>query len=259
MSRDKSKDIRLLKVNSRVTDTRSVTMAYVLYEQEITRTNSEVTITSGIVPIVKNSPQGEDLLEERAQLGAAQSSNIFKKENKLICTVDLISHSIKFPHLNRYKVSKSYRGYGLSAYAMNEIAAILKESYPDFAIEPVHFSFTESEADVDRAAFFAFLEKFGFWFRFDGNDNNQGILNIERAEMLKIVPKKETITELEIAPFVKSLFDDRTTLNREISRIKTEFQEKNTVLNRFEKDQAITFLLNIIAALVLIILLMIFI
>ncbi len=68
--------------------------------------------------------------------------------------------------------------------------------------------------------FFAFLEKFGFWFRFDGEDNNKGILNIERAEMLKLAVKKDTVSELEIAPFMKSLFVDRTKQQEEITRIK---------------------------------------
>jgi len=258
MSRDKSKDIRILKVNNRISESRSVTMAYVLYEQEITKTNSEVNISSVIVPIVKNSPQGEPLIEEFAQSGPAQSTNIFKKENKLTCTVDLISHSIKFPHLNRYKVSKNYRGYGLSTYAMNEIATILKNSYSDYTIEPIQFSFGESDGDVDRAAFFAFLEKFGFWFRFDGSDNNKGILNIEKAEMLKLALKKDTIQEIEIAPFIRSLFSDRTKLTSEITRIKTEFQEKNKVFDRFEKDQAITFLMNIVGVLILLLIIVLF-
>lgn len=183
---------------------------------------------------------------------------MFKKENKLSCVVDLISHSIKFPHLNRYKISKNYRGYGLSTYAMNEIATILKNQYPDFAIEPVQFSFSNEDDDVDRGAFFAFMEKFGFWFRFDGNDNNKGILNIEKAEMLKLALKKDSISELEIAPFMKGLFADRVKLSEEISRLKIEFKEKNTVMNRFEKDQAITFLLNIIGALVLLMIVILF-
>ncbi|PLX67667.1 MAG: hypothetical protein C0602_09940 [Denitrovibrio sp.] len=257
MSKDKSKDIRLLKIASRVSDVKSVTMAYVLFEQEIVKTNSEINISSVITPIVKNSTDGEPLLEDYAQSGPAAQTNIFKKENKLSCVVDLIAHSIKFPHLNRYKLSKSYRGYGLSTYAMNEIVAILKNSYPDFAVEPVNFSFSKEDADVDRAAFFAFMEKFGFWFRFDGNDNNQGILNIEKAEMLKQPPKKESISELEIAPFMKELFNDRVKLAEDIKRIKLEFKEKNTVFNRFEKDQAITFLLNIIGALILLMLIVI--
>jgi len=241
-----------------VTDTRSVTMAYVLYELDIVRTNSEVTINSIIVPIVKNAPDGEPVLDDYAHTGPAAETNMFKKENKLTCVVDLISHSIKFPHLNRFKLSKSYRGYGLSSFAMNEIATILKNNYPDFAIEPINFSFTEGDEDVDRSAFFAFLEKFGFWFRFDGNDNNKGILNIEKAEMLKLSLKKETITELEIAPFMKSLFADRAKLTADIGRIKTEFKDKNKVFNRFEKDQAITLLLNIIGALLLLLMMVLF-
>ncbi len=55
MAREKSKDIRLLKITGKVTDTRSVTMAYVLYELDIIRTKSEVTITSIISPIVKKT------------------------------------------------------------------------------------------------------------------------------------------------------------------------------------------------------------
>ncbi len=106
--------------------------------------------------------------------------------------------------------------------------------------------------------FFAFLEKFGFWFRFDGEDNNKGILNIERAEMLKLAVKKDTVSELEIAPFMKSLFVDRTKQQEEITRIKNEFKEKNTVFNRFEKDQAITLLMNVIGALILLLIIVLF-
>jgi len=258
MAKDRSKDIRLLKITSRITDTRSVTMAYVLYELDINRTNSEVSIQSIISPIVKNTPDGVPMLEDYASSNPASQTNVFKKENKLSCNIDLVSKVIRFPHLSRYKVSKNYRGYGLSTYAMNEIATILKNQYPDYEVEPVQFSFEQKDEDVDRSAFFAFMEKFGFWFRFDGNDNNKGILNIERAEMLKLALKKDTISELEIAPFIKSLFTDRSKLQEEINRIKAEFKEKNTVFNRFEKDQAITFLMNVIGALVLLMLLLLF-
>jgi len=258
MARDKSKDIRLLKIMGKVTDTRSVVMAYVLYELDIIRTNSEVVISSIIAPIVKNSPDGEPLLEDYRPAGNASQTNIFKKENKLTCNIDLISKTIRFPHLNRYKVSKNYRGYGLSTYAMNEIAHILKEQYPDFVIEPVNFSFEDAGDDLDRDAFFAFMEKFGFWFSFDGVDNNKGILNMERAEMMKLALKRDTIKELEIAPFVKSLFTDRSKLTEEIGRMKSEYKEKNTVMNRFEKDQMITFLYNVIGALVLLLIIVLF-
>lgn len=66
MAKDTSKDIRLLKISNKLSDARSVTMAYVLYEQEIIKTNSEVTITSVIVPIMKNTPQGEPMLDDYA-------------------------------------------------------------------------------------------------------------------------------------------------------------------------------------------------
>jgi len=258
MAKETSKEMKLLKVSSKVTDTRTITMGYVLFEMEVIKTNSEVNITASIVPIVKNSPEGDPLLDDYAHDGPAAQTNIFKKENKLSCTVDLISHSIKFPHLNRYKLSKTYRGYGLSSYAMNEIVTILKNNYHDFAVEPVHFSFEASDEDVDRSAFFGFMEKFGFWFSFDGDDNNKGILNIERAEMLKLSLRKDTLTELEIAPFVKSLFADRAKLTEDIARIKTDFKDKNKVFNRFEKDQFITLLLNIIGALCLLLLMVLF-
>ncbi|XOB66466.1 hypothetical protein ACMC5R_06840 [Deferribacteres bacterium DY0037] len=258
MARDVSKDIKLLKISGKVTDTRTVTMAYVLFELDIFRSSSEITINSSIIPIVKNAPDGEPLLEDYKHEGPGAQTNIFKKENKLSCSVDLIAHTIRFPHLNRYKLSKNYRGYGLSSYAMNEIATILKNNYPDFTIEPIQFSFTESDEDVDRSAFFGFMEKFGFWFSFDGDDNNKGILNIERAEMLKLSLRKDTIVELEIAPFMKSLFADRSRLQEDIGRIKTDFKEKNTVFNRFEKDQAITLLLNVIGILVLLLLMVLF-
>lgn len=233
-------------------------MAYVLFEFDVIKTSSEVTINSIIVPLVKNSPEGEPVLDDYKPDGPAAQTNVFKKENKLSCTVDLISRTIKFPHLNRYRLSKNYRGYGLSTYAMNEIVTILKNDYPEFEVDPVQFSFSDTDEDVDRSAFFAFMEKFGFWFRFDGTDNHKGILNIEKAEMMKTAAKKETIQELEIAPFMKGLFADRSKMQEEITRIKLDFKEKNTVLNRFEKDQAITFLLNIIGALVLLLLIVLF-
>ncbi|PLX68527.1 MAG: hypothetical protein C0603_05080 [Denitrovibrio sp.] len=258
MAKDKSKDIRLLKITCKVTDTRSVTMAYVLYELDVIRSNSEVTINSILTPIVKNEPDGEPLLDDYVASGPASQTNMFKKDNKLTCNVDLISKVIRFPHLNRYKISKNYRGYGLSSYALNEIANIIKDQYPDYEIEPIHFSFTQENEDIDRGAFFAFMEKFGFWFSFDGEDNNKGILNVERAEMIKLATKKDTIVELEIATFIKSLFDDRTKQHAEITRIRTEFKDKNTVFNRFEKDQAITFLMNIIGALILLIMIILF-
>jgi len=256
MAKEKSKDIRLLKITGRVSASKMVTMAYVLFELDIARTASEVTINTVITPIVKNTPDGEPILDN--ETAGISQDNQFKRENKLTCNIDLIGKSIKFPHLNRYKVSKNFRGYGISTYAMNEIATILKTQYPDFVVEPVHFSFEDSGEDVDRGSFFAFMEKFGFWFRFDGENNNKGILNIERAEMLKLAVKKDTLQELEIAPFIKSLFTDRSNLQAEIGRIKTEFNERNRVFNRFEKDQAITFLMNIVGGLVLLILIILF-
>lgn len=84
---------------------------------------------------------------------------MFKKENKLTCNIDIISKVIRFPHLNRYKISKNYRGYGLSTYALNEIATILKEQYPDYEVEPVQFSFSQEDEDVDRGGAFFLL----FW------------------------------------------------------------------------------------------------
>lgn len=258
MARDRSKDVKLLKVSGKITDARSVTMAYVLHELEVNKSNTEVVINSILVPIVKNDTEGEPMLDDFAASGPGASTNIFRKENKLSCHVDLVSHSIKFPHLNRYKLAKNYRGYGLSTYAMIEIVDILKNQYPDFAIEPVHFSFAEGDEDVDRSAFFAFMEKFGFWFSFDGEDNTKGILNIEKAEMLKQATKKDNLTELEIAPFVKGLFADRSRLQDEINKMKLDFKEKNTVFNRFEKDQLITFLLNVIGALILLLIIVLF-
>lgn len=259
MAREKSKDIRLFKITGRVTDTRSVTMAYVIYEFETVRTNSELTLTSTMIPIIKNTPEGEPIIEDyiTSPVGATAAS-MFKKDNRLTCHVDFVAKTIRFPHLNRYKISKNFRGYGLSTYAMNEIATILKSQYSDYVIEPVQFSFSKEDEDVDRGAFFAFMEKFGFWFSFDGADNDKGILNIERAEMLKLALKKETLQELEIAPFIKSLFADRSKLQEEINRIKAEFKERSTVLNRFEKDQAITFLMNVVGVLILLILVLIF-
>jgi hypothetical protein len=257
MAREKTKDIRLLKLSGKVSDTRTVTMGYVLYELDINKTNSEVNISSIMVPIVKNDAEGEPLMQDYTS-GPAAETNIFKKENKLSCNVDLVSRIIRFPHMNRYKISKNYRGYGLSTYAMNEIVTMLKSDYPGFAIEPIHFSFTNESEDIDRGAFFAFMEKFGFWFSFDGDNNNKGVLNIENAEMLKTAAKKSTIQELEIAPFMKNLFTDRAKLQNEIARIKQEFKDKNKVFNRFEKDQLIILLYNIIGALVLLMLMLLF-
>lgn len=259
MAKETSRDLKLLKLANKPGDGRSVTMGYVLYELDIVRTNSEITINSMIIPIAKNDSDGETQAEHHIEDGPAAQTNMFKRENKLSCHVDLVSQTIRFPHLNRFKLSKAYRGYGLSSYAMNEIVSIVKHSYPDFIVDPIGFSFNDAGADVDRGAFFAFMEKFGFWFNFDGDDNSKGVLNIERAEMLKQVSKKDSIIELEMAQFVRSLFAERSRLQEEASRLKVEFKEKNKAFDRFEKDQLITFLLNVVGALALLLLLILFI
>lgn len=80
MAREKSKDIRLLKITGKVTDTRSVTMAYVLYELDIIRTKSEVTITSIISPIVKkNTPEGDPVLDDFVSSGLPPRQICLKK------------------------------------------------------------------------------------------------------------------------------------------------------------------------------------
>jgi hypothetical protein len=254
MAKEKSSDIKLLKLINKVTDTRDVTMGFVLYKSEVSRTNSDVSYHISIVPIIRNNPDGTPVAEP--DLGGI--SNHFRRENKLTVNVDLVGRTIRFPHINRFQIQQNYRGYGLGSYAMNEIVSNLKHNYPDFVVEPVHFSFESKREGEDRDAFFAFMEKFGFWFRFDGEDNTQGILNIERAEMFKTAIKKDTFQEIDISSFVKGLFMERSKLRDEIGRIKTEHKQQSTIFDRFEKDQAITFLLNVIAAMGIIILILLF-
>jgi hypothetical protein len=255
----KSTDIKLFKLVNKISDARVVNMGYVLHELEIARSNSEVVLNSSIVPIIKNTTSGDPVSDEYVSSGPASQANVFKKENKLSCHVDKISKTIRFPHISRYKLTKNYRGYGLSTQSMSSIVKILKNEYADYVVEPVSFTFDNQGDEADRSAFFAFMEKFGFWFKFDGDDNTKGILNIEKAEMLKLPPEKGGIQELELSAFIKGMFDERVRMHEEIGRIKTEFKEKNTVFKRFEKDQAITLMVNVIGGLILLLLAILFI
>jgi hypothetical protein len=258
MAREKTSDIKLYKLISKVSTSRDVTMGYVLYQSEVIRTNTEINYHITIIPIIRQDADGTPIPEVDTS-NPASAANQFKRENKLSATVDLVSRTVRFPHINRFKVQKYYRGYGLGSHAMNELAAYLKHTYPEFEVEPVSFSFDAKRGDgEDRDAFFTFMERYGFWFKFDGDNNNSGILNIERAEMLKTTIKKDTFQEIEISSFVKGLFRERSELRDEIGRIRAEFKQQNTVFNRFEKDQAITFLTNVIAALCIVILILLF-
>lgn len=134
-----------------------------------------------------------------------------------------------------------------------------KGSFPDFAIEPVYFYFDSKRDDDDRGAFFSFMEKFGFTFSFDDDNNNKGLLNMEKAELLRVNQKKDKCVEIELAPFIRTLFRERDEFRQDLGRIKAEYKKNNTFMNRFEKDQAITFLTNVIIAMALIILMLIFI
>ncbi len=272
MAKEKNSDIKLLKLVNRVTPNKSITMGYVLYQSEIIRTSTEVTFNINFMPIVKNEleQQTDDKPEQTAEKAedAAQPvvesmvhtgpESEFKKDNRLSATADLITKTIKFPHMNKFKLEQTYRGYGLGTFAMNELVNNLKTMFPDFAVEPVYFFFDHKRDDEDRDAFFGFMEKFGFWFKFDDENNNKGLLNIEKAEMLKSALKKDTCVELELAPFIRGIFKERDDVRKELGRIKAEYKKNNTYMNRFEKDQAIRFLTNVIIGMALIILMLMF-
>ena len=262
MGKEKNSDIRLLKLVNKITETRKVTMGYMLYSLEVVRTNTEVTYGISFVPIAKTGPEGEaENLPENEQPSEIMNGleNEFKKDNRLTAVADLLTRTIRFPHINKFKLSPSYRGYGLGTYAMNELAGLLKGSFPDFAVEPVFFYFDSKREDDDRGAFFSFMEKFGFTFSFDDENNNKGLLNMEKADLLRINPKKDKCAEIELAPFIRTLFRERDEFRQELGRIKAEYKKNNTFMNRFEKDQAIKFLTNVIIALMLIILMLLFI
>lgn len=282
MAREKSSDIRLLKLVNKKAAARDLTMGYVLYQSETVRTNTDVTYNITFLPIIKNSfeteeqeneqtpeqaakpgeePKNEDVKQPQLPTSAVHNGieSEFSSSNKLTAIVDLLTKTIKFPHINKFKLDQSYRGYGLGSFAMNELAVKLKSSFPDFAIEPVYFYFDRKRDDEDRDAFFSFMEKFGFWFSFDDENNNKGLLNMEKAEMFKSTVKKDTCVEIELAPFIRGVFRERDESRRELGRIRSEFKKNNTYMNRFQKDEAIKFLINVIVALCLIIVLILFI
>lgn len=271
MAREKSSDIKLLKLINKITPERSLTMGYVLYQSEIIRTNTDVTFNINFLPIVKNNLEGEnpdaagqapadvqpDLHPQSVVHDSVESE--FKKDNRLTAHADLITKTITFPHMSKFKLDKAYRGYGLGTYAMSDLTANLKNMFPDFKIEPVYFFFDHKKDDEDRDAFFRFMEKFGFWFSFDDSNNNKGLLNLEKAEMLNTVMKKNTVAEIEIAPFVRGMFKERDDMRRELGRIKADIKKNSTYMNRFEKDQTIRFLINVIIGMALLMLMILFI
>lgn len=275
MAKEKSSDIKLLKLTNNITPERSITMGYVLYQTEIVKTPTEVSFHVNFLPIVKNSveqhipeqnpqkpaneSQPQPAPEESAAVVHTGNENEFKKDNRLSAHADLITKTITFPHMSKFKLDKAYRGYGLGTYAMSELANNLKTMFPDFKIEPVYFFFDHKRDDEDRDAFFRFMEKFGFWFSFDDNNNNKGLLNLETAEMLKTVSRKNTVVELELAPFIRGIFKERDDLRKELGRIKAEYKKNSTYMNRFEKDQTIRFLINVIIAMGVLMLMILFI
>jgi len=246
MAQEKSSDLRLFKLINKVTNTRDVNMGYVLYKLDISKSSSEVSYNITIMPISRSNSDGTPVIEASEN---PLVTDQLKRENKLGVTVDLISNVIRFPHINKFKIQKHYRGYGLGSYAMSEIVTTLKSKYPEMPIEPVNFSFDRHNEEEDRDAFFSFMEQFGFWFQFDGENNNIGILNIERAEMFKPVAKKDTFQEVDIASFLKKLFAERSKIREEVNQIKAAHKKESTLFNRFEKDQMITFQTNVIIAL----------
>ncbi|TCK62291.1 hypothetical protein [Seleniivibrio woodruffii] len=259
MSKEKNSDIRLLKLINKVGDTRKITMGYMLYQSEVIRTNTEVTYNITFQPIARTGPEGE--AEQMPEISEVSSGleNEFKKDNRLTAIADLLTRTIRFPHINRFKLSPAYRGYGLGTYAMNELASQLKGSFPDFAVESVYFYFDSKREDDDRGSFFSFMEKFGFTFSFDDENNNKGLLNMTKAEDFRISVRKDKCVEIELAPFIRTIFRERDEFRQELGRIKAEYKKNNTFMNKFEKDQAIKFLTNVIIALVLLLIMFFFI
>lgn len=141
-------------------------------------TTQKLTYNITFQPIAKTD-EGE--AEQMPDISEVETSVLseFKKDNRLTAVADLLTRTIRFPPINRFKLPHT-GATDWEPMPWTSWLHSLKGGFSGFrsGIRLFLFRFQAWGTD-DRGSFFSFMEKFGFTFALTLN-NNKGLLNMTK-------------------------------------------------------------------------------
>ena len=161
----------------------------------------------------------------------ANLSNVAASEklslNKFTATVNHRTNSVDFGPVQGGYLEESLRGRGIGSFGFNELISWLKSN---FAVNPFEFLSNENASPDEIERRNKFLESFGFTLGFTDVTQKSGTMKAKKVSVLKERYNAEKIEELDIEQFVFNLINDKASLEKSYSDLKTEYAARGEEL-----------------------------
>lgn len=196
-------------------------------------------------------------------LARANISNVAASEklslNKFTATVNHRTNSVDFGPIQGGYIEESIRGRGIGSYAFNEVVSWLKANFEDYAINPFEFLSPENSTPEDIEMRNKFLENFGFTLGFTDVTQRSGTMKAKKVSVLKERYNAEKIEEMDIEQYVFGLINDKSSLEKSYTELKSEYAARGEeLLAGIPKSEIIKYtIIGIVLIFVIMILLMI--
>lgn len=243
MSKEYLNETKLIRAKRRITETKSINLAYVMLKISAEISNDEDVCSIDIIPLIKKETDSGVTYE--------RDSSLSSLTNRFSAKADFSEQKLYFFSGDLLVLSKQIRGLGIGSYAFSYLINWASTRFPDFVVERIKFRFSDIRDQDERERLHSFYENFGFEFEMDSENNGDYVASL--CSTLKTHYNKNKIDELDIMSFLGQLLTSREQLETRVSNLEAQIGSEQLYKGKYNKDTLITTLFNVVGILLFVI------